>query len=101
MKCNGWPIGICNWSLQTDIAGVADTMNKIGIEHIHLGVRPALGDGGEDYLAEIKKQNWTISSTMIDFPQEDYSTLEKIKVTGGVVPDECWEENKKLFLGGR
>ena len=37
--------------------------------------------------AAIQKQTWTISSTMIDFPQEDYSTLESIKVTGGIAPD--------------
>ena len=39
MKCKDWPIGICSWSLQTDVAGVADAMEKIGIEHVHLAVR--------------------------------------------------------------
>ena len=82
MKCKDWPIGICSWSLQTDVAGVADAMSKIGIEHVHLGIRAALGEGGDDYLAAVQKQNWTVSSTMIDFPQEDYSTLDTIKVTG-------------------
>jgi len=32
---------------------------------------------------------------MIDFPQEDYSTLESIKTTGGIVPDEYWDSNRK------
>jgi len=36
---------------------------------------------------------------MIDFPQEDYSTLESIKVTGGVVPDDSWKRNHDLFAG--
>ncbi len=99
MKCKDWPIGICSWSLQTDVAGVADTMDKIGIEHVHLGVRAALEDKGDDYLAAVQKQNWTVSSTMIDFPQEDYSTLESIKITGGIVPDEYWEQSRRLFLG--
>jgi len=35
---------------------------------------------------------------MIDFPQEDYSSLDSIKVTGGIVPDDCWDENRELFL---
>jgi sugar phosphate isomerase/epimerase len=74
-------------------------MSKLGIEHVHLAVRPALQEHGNDYLAAVQEQNWTISSTMIDFPQEDYSALESIKVTGGIVPDECWEQNRKLFLG--
>ncbi len=99
MKCKDWPIGICSWSLQTDVAGVADAMSKIGIEHVHLGIRAAVGEGGDDYLAAVQKQNWTVSSTMIDFPQEDYSSLDSIKVTGGVVPDDCWEQNRQLFIG--
>jgi sugar phosphate isomerase/epimerase len=74
-------------------------MNKIGIDHVHLGVRGALGADGDDYLAAVQKQNWTVSAAMIDFPQEDYSTLESIKVTGGVAPDEYWEQNRELFLG--
>jgi sugar phosphate isomerase/epimerase len=32
---------------------------------------------------------------MIDFPHEDYSTLESIKVTGGIVPDKYWDDNRK------
>jgi len=35
---------------------------------------------------------------MINFPQEDYSSLEAIKATGGIVPQEYWAENKKRIL---
>jgi sugar phosphate isomerase/epimerase len=35
---------------------------------------------------------------MIGFEQEDYSTLETIKATGGIAPDDCWEKNKQYFL---
>ena len=66
---------------------------------MHLGIRAAVEDGSGKVLDTIKAQKWTITSTMIDFPQEDYSTLDTIKVTGGVVPDEAWEQNRKLFLG--
>jgi len=97
MKCKDWPVGVCSWSLRTDIAGVADAMKKIGLEHVHLGIRPAVENAG--VLAAIEKQDWTITSTMIDFPQEDYSTLESIKVTGGIAPDKYWQQNRKLFLG--
>ena len=72
-------------------------MKNIGLEHVHLGIRGAVED--PNVLAEIQDQDWTITATMIDFPQEDYSTLDAIKVTGGVVPDDCWELNHKLFLG--
>ncbi len=99
MKCKDWPIGVCTWSLQTDVDGVAEALKKIGIEHVHLGIRSAIGDGGEEYLAAVQKQGWTVTATMIDFPQEDYSSLDSIKVTGGVVPDDCWDQNRDLFLG--
>lgn len=97
MKCKNWPVGVCSWSLQTDIAGVAAAMKNIGLEHVHLGIRGAVED--PQVLADIQDQDWTITATMIDFPQEDYSSLDAIKVTGGVVPDDCWEMNHKLFLG--
>jgi len=97
MKCKNWPVGVCSWSLQTDISGVATAMKNIGLKHVHLGIRGAVEDPG--IMAEIQKQNWTITATMIDFPQEDYSSLDAIKVTGGIVPDNCWELNRKLFLG--
>ena len=99
MKCKDWPIGVCTWSLQTDVDGVAEVLKNIGIEHVHLGIRSAVGDGGDEYLAAVKKAGWTVTATMIDFPQEDYSSLDSIKVTGGVVPDDCWERNRDLFLG--
>jgi len=99
MKCKNWPIGVCSWSLQTDVNGVADAMKKIGIDTIHLGVRAALGADGNDFLKAVENQDWNISATMIDFPQEDYSTLDSIKVTGGIGPDEHWEQNQELFLG--
>ena len=99
MKCKDWPIGVCTWSLQTDVEGVAEALKKIGIEHVHLGIRAAVGDGGDEYLAAVQKAGWTVTATMIDFPQEDYSSLDSIKVTGGVVPDDCWERNRDLFFG--
>ena len=99
MKCKDWPVGVCSWSLQTDIAGVAKAMKDLGLEHVHLGIRSAVGEAGREDLEAIKAQDWTITSTMIDFPQEDYSTLDTIKVTGGVVPDDAWEANRDLFAG--
>jgi len=97
-KCREWSIGVCSWSLQTDVAGVADAMRQLGITHVHLGVGPAIGASGQEYLSAIQSQDWTVSATMIDFPQEDYSTLEAIKKTGGIVPDECWDTNRDRFF---
>lgn len=97
MKNTKWDIGVCSWSLQKGVTEVAEAMKKIGIDHVHLAVGPAVREGGNKYLDSVKQQDWVISSTMIDFAQEDYSSLDTIKVTGGVVPDDCWEKNKKVF----
>ncbi len=99
MKCKNWPVGVCSWSLRTDVPGVAQAMKEVGLKHVHLGIRAAVEDGSGKVLDTIKSQKWTITCTMIDFPQEDYSTLDTIKVTGGVVPDQHWENNRKLFAG--
>ena len=99
MKCNGWDVGVCSWSLRASVVEVAAAMERLGLEHVHLAVRVALEEGGERCLEEVHGQSWTISSTMIDFPQEDYSSLEAIKITGGIAPDECWERNRELFFG--
>jgi L-ribulose-5-phosphate 3-epimerase len=99
MKCRKWPVGVCSWSLRTDVQGVARAMRECGLKHVHLGIRPAVEDDSGRVLETIQAQDWTITSTMIDFPQEDYSTLDTIKVTGGVVPDAPWQQNHNLFLG--
>jgi sugar phosphate isomerase/epimerase len=99
MKTSGtWPIGVCSWSLQQDIAGVAEAMKTLGLNHVHLDISPACRDDPDACLEQVRRQGWTISSTMIGFPQEDYSTLETIKKTGGIVPNECWEANRQRFL---
>ena len=98
MECMSLPIGVCSWSLRVDINEVTVALNKIGIDYIHLGLRWILDRDSQDSISLIKKQSWKISATMIDFPQEDYSTLDSIKQTGGIVPDECWQKNLQLFL---
>ncbi len=81
-----------------DVPGVARVMKDLGLEHVHLGVGDALGEAGRAGLEAIQAQDWTITCTMIGFPQEDYSTLERIKVTGGIVPDETWDANRQMVL---
>jgi len=97
VKCGSWPVGVCSWSLRKDVAGVAKAMSKIGVEHVHLAVHPALQQNGRPYLAAVRRQSWTITATMIDFPHEDYSTLESIRLTGGIAPDEYWQQGRTFF----
>ena len=95
---HGWPIAVCSWSLQQNLPGVAASLQRLGVSHIHLAVAPVMGKGGAAYLEFAREQSWTITSAMIAFPQEDYSTLDSIRRTGGVVPDNTWPGNQQLFL---
>ena len=94
LRCLDWPIGICSWSLGNDF----DKIALAGVDCVHLAIAPALANNGSQYLAKFTKSNLKITATMINFPQEDYSTLESIKATGGIVPDECWQVNRKTTL---
>jgi len=98
MQCNGWPVAICSWSLRTDVAGVADAMRQLGIGHVNLALKPALRESGGEYLAAVRRQPWTITAMTIGFSQEDYTTLESIRATGGIVPDAYWLENRQAVV---
>ena len=94
IRCLDWPIGVCSWSLGNDFEKIKAT----GVDCVHLAIAPALANNGNEYLAKVAKSNLTITATMISFPQEDYSTLESIKSTGGIVPDDCWWDNRETAL---
>lgn len=101
-------IGVCSWSYQKPLAEVADGMRAAGVKGVHLALGPFIAPDerhgaaeGPEALAAVKARiasgEWVLMSTMIGFPQEDYSTLESIRRTGGIVPDEHWESNRRLF----
>ncbi|MFA6561008.1 MAG: sugar phosphate isomerase/epimerase family protein [Verrucomicrobiia bacterium] len=96
LKCDAWPVAVCSWSLRTDPDGVAQAMRQLGIGHVNLTLRPVFAEQGETYLDAIRRQRWTISATTIGFPQEDYSSLESIRATGGILPDDCWPRNQQM-----
>jgi len=94
IKCLNWPIGVCSWSLGNDFEKIAEA----GVDCVHLAIAPALAPGVDAYLAKVTQNELTITAAMINFPQENYSTLESIKATGGIVPDDCWRDNRELAL---
>lgn len=98
LTCSEWPVSVCSWSFQKEIEDVKAFMDEMDIEQINLALLPALRQGGESYREFIKTQDWTISATMINFPSEDYSTLDRIKATGGLAPDDAWDANRELAL---
>lgn len=100
-------IGACSWSFNKPMAQLDAEMRKAGVTGIQLAVGPFIEADGRHGNAEgpetlkyvkgkIASGEWKLMSTMISFPQEDYTTLETIRRTGGIVPDDCWEKNRRM-----
>ena len=100
-------MGVCSWSYQKPLDTVAAEMRKLGVNRIHLALQPFLqGDErhGKAEGAEARKAvearfasgEWKLSATMLSFNHEDYSTLDTIRTTGGIVPDKHWPEVQRL-----
>jgi sugar phosphate isomerase/epimerase len=100
-------LGVCSWSYKLPLDQVAEEMKKIGLTRINLALQPFLeGDErhgkAEDAGARERTEKrlasgeWKITSTMISFNHEDYTTLESIRKTGGIVPDEHWDADRAL-----
>jgi L-ribulose-5-phosphate 3-epimerase len=89
-------LAVCIWSLQP--ASPADLVAKLestGIRRVQLALDP-LRDAPEvwgETAALFRRQGITIVSGMFGCVGEDYSTLETIRLTGGIAPDTTWEQN--------
>ncbi len=104
-------IGVCSWSYRLPLKKVAAEMKKANVKGIHLALGPFVhadgrhgdAEGAETWefvKAQVKSGEWKLMSTMVGTIGEDYTTLETIKKTGGIVPDQHWEANKKIVTKG-
>ncbi len=92
-------LAVCSWSLEPTSAD--DLMKKLaetGILRAQIALDPIRENKGgawTDVGAKAKARGVTLVSGMIGTIGEDYTTLESIRRTGGVVPDATWAENWK------
>jgi len=104
-------IGVCSWSWRMPMKDVAVQMDKAGVKGIHLALGPFIAPDERHGAAEgaealqlvkdkVAKGEWKLMSTMVAMVGEDYSTLETIKATGGIVPDRHWAANKSIVTRG-
>ena len=91
-------LAVCSWSLQpTDAADLADKLQATGIQRVQLALDP-LREPSDKWSCVTKlfsSKGITIASGMFGCVGEDYSTLESIRLTGGIAPDSTWEQNWK------
>ena len=89
-------LAVCSWSLQPENPeSLVAHLREIGIPRVQLALDPlrenpaAWGKTAELFAA----QGIEIVSGMFGTIGEDYSSLDAIKETGGVVPDKHWDAN--------
>ncbi|HWX19526.1 MAG TPA: sugar phosphate isomerase/epimerase family protein [Candidatus Binatia bacterium] len=91
-------LAVCSWSLHPASPGeLVARLEGTGIRRVQLALDPlrespeVWGRTGE----MLQQKGITIVSGMFGCIGEDYSTLETIRVTGGIAPDATWEQNWK------
>jgi L-ribulose-5-phosphate 3-epimerase len=89
-------LAVCSWSLQP--ASPQDLVTKLqatGIHRVQLALDPLRESPGVwgETAALFRQNGLTVVSGMFGCVGEDYSTLDTIRVTGGIAPDATWEQN--------
>lgn len=89
-------IGACSWSLQpASPSELAQRLQAVGVNAVQLALDP-LRTGAwpiHQTIELLHAAGIEIRSGMIGMQGEDYSTLEAIRRTGGLRPDEHWQAN--------
>jgi L-ribulose-5-phosphate 3-epimerase len=89
-------LAVCSWSLQPKSPQeLVEKLRVIGIPRVQLALDPLRENPNVwRYTDRILRDNgFDIVSGMIGFGGEDYTTMQTIHATGGVAPDETWDEN--------
>jgi L-ribulose-5-phosphate 3-epimerase len=90
-------LGVCSWSLEPDSAeDLLDKLEKTGLGRVQIALDPLRENPGGKWagFAELSARRGVTSvSGMMGMIGEDYSTLDSIRRTGGVVPDGTWPGN--------
>ncbi len=95
-----YKLAICSWSLRPKSPeALFESLFRIGINRIQLALRPVYEGRPEwqDIAGKCEKRGVEIVSGMFEPADEDYSSLDSIKRTGGLVPDSTWERNLSLM----
>jgi L-ribulose-5-phosphate 3-epimerase len=89
-------LAVCSWSLQPQTPQqLADHLKDIGIHRVQLALDPfrTNPDVWGTFPALCAAEGIEIVSGMMTTVGEDYTTMESIRLTGGIVPDNTWDEN--------
>ena len=93
-------LAVCSWSLQPETPEALLThLKTIGISKVQIALDPIRENPSiwGKYRELCDQSGITQVSGMMVTAGEDYSAMEAIKETGGVVPDATWPENLANF----
>jgi sugar phosphate isomerase/epimerase len=89
-------LGVCSWSLRPKSPEhLIEQLRAIGLSRVQIALDP-IRENAEVWgnTATLLRQNGiTMVSGMFRTAGEDYSSLESIRRTGGLAPDDTWDEN--------
>ncbi len=92
-------VAVCSWSLEPkSLDELLQKLGQTGVKRLQIALDPLRTDkagGWKDVGGRCRAAGVTLVSGMFGTRGEDYTTLESIRRTGGVVPDATWEENWK------
>jgi L-ribulose-5-phosphate 3-epimerase len=91
-------LAVCSWSLQP--TGPQDLVSKLqatGVRRVQIALDPLRDNPAVwgNTAETLQAAGITIVSGMFGCVGEDYSTLDSIRVTGGIAPDATWAQNWK------
>ena len=89
-------LAVCSWSLQPQSPQqLVDCLKEIGVPRVQLALDPfrTNPDVWGTFPALAAANKISVASGMLTTVGEDYSTMESIRLTGGIVPDSTWDEN--------
>ena len=93
-------IGVCSWSLKcANNEELVDAMKKLQVSHLQLALNPLLDTSVpviDETMKLFEKEEIILTAGMVGFAGEDYSTIASIRGTGGFVPDDKWEQRRKI-----
>lgn len=91
-------LAVCSWSLQPETPGdLAAKLSAMNLRRVQLALAPLRENPAvwDETKSVFQQHGLTIVSGMMSCLGEDYSTLESIRLTGGIAPDATWEQNLK------
>lgn len=104
MQLQAHDIGVCSWSLHPrGMQDLAAKVKELGLQHVQLALLDlVMLDDKRKYeeLGHLRAAGIKFTGGMLGFAGEDYSSIERIRQTGGFVPDADWPLRKRLAMEG-